>query len=292
MIVGLGISTSAAPDADPVAEAVRAEQLGFDFVSTSDHPVGGEPSYETLTMLTWVAARTSRIAVATRVLGVPFRRPAMVAKSAESLHRLSGGRLILGLGGGHVDPEIAALGGPALTPRDKVDGLADAISIMRGAWAGTVFNHRGAKYGVEGLQLSPRPETAIPIWLGTYGPRALAVTGRLADGWIPSLGYAPPAQVPAMLDRIRTAAVDAGRAPDAVSAIYNVSVDLHVRAGADPEVVSGSAADVAEQLLALTELGFSGFNLIAQPAQVRALGEELLPALRAAAAAASHIHFR
>ena len=75
MLIGLGISTSAAPGADPVAEAVTAEELGFDFVSASDHPVGAQPSYETATMLTWVAARTSRIAVATRVLGVPFRRP-------------------------------------------------------------------------------------------------------------------------------------------------------------------------------------------------------------------------
>ena len=281
MLIGLGISTSAAPGADPVAEAVTAEELGFDFVSASDHPVGAQPSYETATMLTWVAARTSRIAVATRVLGVPFRRPAMVAKAAESLHRLSGGRLILGLGAGHADDEIAALGAPVPSPREKIDGLADAIEIIRAAWAGAPFSHRGAAHQVEQLQLAPRPEPAIPIWLGTYGPRALAVTGRLADGWIPSFGFAPPAQIPAMLDRIRTAASHAGRATDEVRAIYNVPVRVDPNPHADRDAVTGTPADIVEQLQALTELGFSGFNLITdRPGDIRAIGEEVLPAMR------------
>jgi alkanesulfonate monooxygenase SsuD/methylene tetrahydromethanopterin reductase-like flavin-dependent oxidoreductase (luciferase family) len=93
------------PGADPVAEAVRAEALGFDFVSSSDHPGGAAPNYETWTMLCFIAAATSRIRIATRVLGLPYRAPAMVAKMAESLDRLSGGQLILGLGGGSGDDD-------------------------------------------------------------------------------------------------------------------------------------------------------------------------------------------
>ena len=100
IMFGLSIPTSVLPGTDPVATARMAEDLGFDFVSASDHPCGTEPVCETWTILSWVAAATSRIRVATRVLGVPYRNPAIVAKMAETFSRLSGGRLILGLGGG------------------------------------------------------------------------------------------------------------------------------------------------------------------------------------------------
>ena len=78
LIFGVGVPTSAAPGDDPVGLAQEAERLGFDFVSAADHPCGPSPSYEVTAMLTWIAAHTSRIKVASRVLGVPFRRPAMV----------------------------------------------------------------------------------------------------------------------------------------------------------------------------------------------------------------------
>jgi alkanesulfonate monooxygenase SsuD/methylene tetrahydromethanopterin reductase-like flavin-dependent oxidoreductase (luciferase family) len=263
LLVGIGISTGT--DDDPLAEAIAAEAAGYDFVSASDHPVGATPSYETPTLLTWIAARTSRIRVATRVLGIPFRRPLMVAKAAETLQRLSAGRLILGLGGGYSDEEIVAVGGRLLSPREKVDGMSEAIEAIRGGWSGA---------------LTPTPSAPIPIWLGTYGPRALAVTGRLADGWIPSLGFAPPRQVPEMLDRIRASAVAAGREPAAVRAIYNVPVAIE--ASAEDGVVSGSAVDIAEQLQAFAEPGFTGFNLIPTPGSAEVVAAEVLPALRQA----------
>ncbi|MGQ0840229.1 LLM class flavin-dependent oxidoreductase [Actinokineospora sp.] len=279
LLIGLGITTSA--DEDPVAEAIAAEALGYDFVSASDHPVGAHASYETLSLLTWIAAHTSRIKVATRVLGAPFRRPAMLAKAAESLSRLSGGRLILGLGAGHSDDEIRALGGPALTPRDKIDGLAETIRILRGAWTHPSYNQQGRIHTVDDLTLEPKPATPIPVWLGTFGPRALAVTGRLADGWIPSLGFAPPARIPDMLDRVRTAAATANRPADAVRPIYNVAVHVDATAARTDDMVTGSPTDVLDQLRAFTELGFTGFNIVPEtPDDVRAFAEEVLPALR------------
>jgi probable F420-dependent oxidoreductase len=279
-VIGCSLSTDAGPDADPVAEARAAERLGFDFVAVTDHPAGAHPTYETFTLLAWIAARTERIGIATKVLGVPFRRPAMVAKTAESLQRLSGGRLLLGLGGGYADDEIAALGAPIPSPRTKVDGMAEAIQIIRRIWSGPDATFRGRVHSVEHLTITPRPVDPIPIWLGTYGPRALAVTGRWADGWIPSLGFAPPAVIPDMLDRIRTAAVAAGRAPDSVRAVYNVPVTLDRRAPRTPDAVTGSAADIIEQLHGLAALGFTGFNLAVAPGQLAAVGTEVLPALR------------
>ncbi|MFN2519188.1 MAG: LLM class flavin-dependent oxidoreductase [Jatrophihabitantaceae bacterium] len=284
LLVGLGISTSAAAGEDPVAAARTAERLGFDFVSASDHPVGTHPAYDTPTLLTWIAAHTRRISVASRVLGVPFRRPAVLAKSIESLDRLSGGRVILGLGAGYSDEEITTLGGRAQTPAEKVAGLADAVQIIRGAWSRPGFSHAGPVYRVANLDMEPKPARTIPIWLGTFGPRALAVTGRLADGWIPSLGHAPPARIPEMRLRISDAALAVGRRADAVRCVYNVPVRLDPAARSTDQEVAGSAVDVVEQLQEFRQLGFTGFNLMMSgpdlAAQTQAIAEDVLPGLR------------
>jgi probable F420-dependent oxidoreductase len=288
LLFGIDLSTSAAPGADPVRDARQAERLGFDFVSASDHPCGTHPTYETWTMLTWVAAATTRIRVATRVLGVPYRPPAIVAKMAETLDRLSGGRLILGLGGGYSDDEFRAFGLGVPSPRDKVDGLGEAIEITRGLWSTPRFSYRGRVHHTDAADLEPKPARRIPIWLGTYGPRALAVTGRLADGWIPSLGFAPPERIAGMRERVLAAARDAGRDPGEITCAYNVPVRVADREPAAPPVVSGTAGAVAERLAGLVALGFGALNLIPVgdgiQEQVERLGGEVLPEVRASGA--------
>lgn len=270
---GLGISTSAATD--PVEDARAAEELGFDFVSASDHPCGSEPTYELWTMLTWVAAATSRIKVATRVLGVPYRPPAIVAKMAETLHRLSGGRLILGLGGGYSDEEFRAFGLGVPTAREKVDGMVEAIHIIRGLWSESDFTYEGARYHTDRATIEPKPISPIPIWLGTYGKRALKATGDLADGWIPSLGFAPPEQAAAMRDRV----LSSGRQVDCV---YNVSFHIGDRLeGAG--TVSGSAEEVTDRLASFIRLGFTSMNFSPTGPnprdQAERLATEVLPTL-------------
>ena len=286
-LIGLGISTAAMPGADPVADARKAEELGFDFVSASDHLHGGQPTYETWTVLSWIAAATSRIRVATRVLGVPYRQPAVLAKMAETFDRLSRGRLILGLGGGAVDEEFRAFGLGLRSPRDKVDGLEETIRIVRGMWSQPTFTFDGRVYRTDGAELQPKPEHPIPVWLGTYGNRALALTGRLADGWIPSLGYAPPEQVPAMRERVLTAAHGAGRDPDEITCVYNVGIRVDEHADARPSVVAGSPDAVTARLLGFLELGFTALNLLpsgpGRAEQAERLAREVVPALRAAA---------
>jgi alkanesulfonate monooxygenase SsuD/methylene tetrahydromethanopterin reductase-like flavin-dependent oxidoreductase (luciferase family) len=281
---GVGVPTSAAPGEDPAVIAQEAERLGYDFDSAADHPCGGNPGYETTIMLTWIAARTSRIKVASRVLAVPFRRPAMVAKLSASLDLLSGGRFILGLGAGYSDQEIAALGAPGLSPAEKINGLAEAIQIIRGAWTHSSYTQDGRHYSVRDLEMEPKPTTAIPVWLGTFGPRALAVTGRLADGWIPSLGYMPLEQIPAMRHRIDTAAETAGRRPDQIRSILNLSIRIDPDAQPQPDTVTGSAKQVVNQLQELLGLGFTGFNFITSGpdriADMQRIAEDVLPILR------------
>jgi probable F420-dependent oxidoreductase len=286
VLFGLNLSTSAAPGADPVRDAHTAERLGFDFLSASDHPCGTAPTYETWTMLAWAAAATTRIRVATRVLGVPYRPPAVVAKMAETLDRLSGGRLILGLGGGYSDEEFRAFGLGVPSPRDKVDGLAEAIAITRGLWSQPSFTYRGRLYGTDVAELEPKPAHRIPIWLGTYGPRALALTGRLADGWIPSLGFAPPDQVRVLRDRVLAAAAAAGRDPNELTCAYNLQVRVDERPSDSPSVITGPADAVADQLVRFVGLGFTALNLqLVGPdtvEQVERLAREVVPAVHAA----------
>lgn len=282
---GLSIPTQVTPDRDPVRTARRAEELGFDFVSSSDHPGFSEPSNETWTLLTWIAAATNRIHIGTRVLGVPFRLPALTAKMAETLHRLSGDRLILGLGGGSADDELCAYGAGSPSPRDKVDGLTEAIHIIRALWREPSVTFAGRIYRTADARLEPKPGSAPPIWLGTYGPRALALTGRLADGWIPSYGLVPPDAVAPMRERILTAAADAGRDATDITCAYHIQVSVGADAD-DPAIVSGSPARIAEQLAGFTGLGFTALSLaITGPEpdrQLDQLGTEVLPAVRSA----------
>ncbi|CAN5289862.1 LLM class flavin-dependent oxidoreductase [soil metagenome] len=288
LLIGVDLSASAVPGANPVEAACEAERLGYDFVSASDHPAGPRPTYEVWTLLTWIAAATRRIRLASRVLAVPLRSPAMVAKMAESLDRLAGGRLILGLGGGYSDDELAAFGAGRPTPGEKVDGLEEAVRIIRALWTQPDVNFGGRRYRVEHAELAPRPGRPIPIWLGTYGDRALAVTGRLADGWIPSLSFAPPEQVAVMHRRLLDAAGAAGRDPGTITCVYNVEVRLDRRpAEAPPHVVAGPPEAVVERLAGFLGLGFTAFNILPtgrdRSMQVERIGREVLPELRRAA---------
>ena len=281
---GVTIIPSASGRSDPVAEAQRAEGLGFDLVAVWDHPHGEHPSFETWTFMTWVAAHTSRIAIASDVLSLPFRLPALIAKMAESLDRLSGGRLILGLGAGGSDEEMAGLGAPLRPPVERVEALEEALEIIRGVWREPAFTYDGAYYRNEGTRLEPKPTRTIPIWLGAYRPRMLELTGRLADGWIPSMGYLPPSEARPAIDRVRAAAERAGRDPDALDYAYNVSVRVGGPPAPDPgRQVAGEVDEVIERLSGLLDLGFTVLNLMIggrRAEQMERLGAEVLPAVR------------
>jgi len=278
---GINISTSAGPGADPVAAAQRAEALGFDFVSASDHLHGSHPTFETWTLLAWIAARTARIQIVSNVLGLPYRAPAVIAKMGESLARLSGGRYVLGLGAGGSDDEFRAFGLPVRTAGEKVDALEEALTIVRGLWSGAEYSFEGEHYATHGARLEPKPDAPIPIWLGVYGRRSLTLAGRYADGWLPSLPYAPPAVVPEMRDRVRSAAEAAGRDPAALTFAYNLGV--HVGSGVRSErVVSGNPAEVVERLREIADLGFDTLNFWPvgnEAEQAEALAREVVPHL-------------
>jgi alkanesulfonate monooxygenase SsuD/methylene tetrahydromethanopterin reductase-like flavin-dependent oxidoreductase (luciferase family) len=241
---------------DPVGAARTLEALGEDVVSFFVHAIG-TGAHETWTLLTWVAASTTRIGIATRVLSVPLRNPVLLAEMARTLDRLAPGRLVLGLGGGSADDELRAAGIAVPTAREKVDGLAAAARAIRRVWTPD----------------GPR----VPVWFGTFGPRALRLTGELADGWIPSLGYAGADRLPAMRAAVLAAAADSGRDPASVTCALNVTVHLGRDGDAD---VSGDATSVTRRLAELVDQGFGTLNLKADPAQWQRIAAEVVPALR------------
>lgn len=198
-----------------------ADELGADLVTLADHPyIPAE--LETWTMLTTLAAHTERINLAPNVLNVGLRPPAMLAKAAATLQFVTGGRLILGLGAG--EPEgTATFGGPKRSLGDTVAAFEESLAVIRRLWQpGPDVHHDGRFVRVTGAQLSPKPDPEIPIWVGSFGPRMLALTGVYADGWLPTNAYLDLPDVPDMQSRIDKAAADAGRDPARIRRVFNV----------------------------------------------------------------------
>lgn len=201
----------------------RAEASGLDLIGIQDHPYQWR-FLDTWMLMATLLAETKRIKVFPNVANVPLRGPAMLAKAAASLDVISNGRFELGVGAGAFWEAIAAMGGPTRTPREAFEALEEAIKIIRLFWSGErTIRFAGRFYSVHGLHPGPAPAHPIGIWVGAYKPRMLGLTGRLGDGWLPSLAYAPPEQIPAMQQRIDDAASEVARAPSAIRRGYNVN---------------------------------------------------------------------
>jgi probable F420-dependent oxidoreductase len=284
LLFGTSVIPTVGGRTDPVEDALHAEELGFDLVTCWDHLHGDTPSFETWTLLTWIASRTERIRIGTNVLGLPYRHPTVTAKMAETLYRLSGGRFILGLGAGGNNAEFRAWGLDPRTPSEKVEATQEAIELIRAMWTEPEVMYEGFHFRTDHAQMEPKPETPIPIWVGAYGPRMLDLVGRLADGWIPSMTYAPPDRVDGMSARVRRAAESAGRNPDDITFAYNVVV--LVQDGAqDPSgrVIAGSSDEVARRLAEIAKRGVNCLNLWPRGDRVggrERLAKEVIPAVR------------
>lgn len=221
---GTFVTPTAAKPQAPVQLAQLSETLGYDLVTFQDHPY--QSSFlDTWTLMSYVAAATTRIHIAPNVLNLPLRPAPVTARAAASLDLLSGGRFDLGLGAGGFWDAIEAMGGRRLTPGQAVDALSEAIDIIRGTWAaGERGLLRGGEYyPVNGAKRGPAPGHDIPIWIGALKPRMLRLTAQKGDGWLPSLPYLKPGDLQAGNARIDDAAEEAGRNPAEVRRMLNVT---------------------------------------------------------------------
>ena len=283
---GTNLQTGVRPDVDLVAEALHAERLGFDVVTIHRDVLHGlDPSFEIWTLLTWLTARTSSIRVAPVVLALPHRHPAVLAKMAETLDRLSNGRLILvlGAGGPMNEPAYRAFGLAQRLPREKVEALEEAIDIMRGLWSTSGFSYAGQHFRTEGATIEPKPGHPIPLWLGVFGDQMIDLVGRKADGWIPTYQLLKPEQAYRKLEHIRKVAETTGRNPDDITYAYNVPVLVAEGAVTTQGQIAGSATEVARQLADLVRHGFTLLNVWPGGETTRQrerLAREVLPIVR------------
>jgi alkanesulfonate monooxygenase SsuD/methylene tetrahydromethanopterin reductase-like flavin-dependent oxidoreductase (luciferase family) len=186
---------------------------------------------------------------------------------------LSSGRVELGLGAGFMWDGIEAMGGPRHSGKDAVDAVEEAIPVIRAVWKGERgIRFEGDHYHLSGLDGGPRPRHRIEIWLGAHGDRILDVTGRLADGWLPSLGFMPLDDAARRQALVDEGAKAAGRDPAAIRRLLNVGP------------LDADAAKAADFLTGLVDRRFDGFFLPVRPedpiGSVRWLGEEVAPRVR------------
>jgi probable F420-dependent oxidoreductase len=175
-----------------VATARAAEAAGFGWVSCSDHVlvpasragVMGATWYDAGSTLAFVAGATTRIGLLSHVLVLPYRHPLVVAKQYGTLDHLSGGRVILGVGSGHLKPEFAVLG-VAFDARGRTTD--ESIDAIAAAWEQEVAACDGEVVRFRDVMVSPRParRPRPPIWVGGNSRAAVRRAARRAEGWIP-----------------------------------------------------------------------------------------------------------
>ncbi len=273
--------------------AAQADRDGLDIVSLSDHPYLGQ-RLDAYAALGFILGRTERIAGLANVTNAPTRPAPMLARTVTSLSALSGGRVVLGMGAGGLWDRIADMGVPRLSPAGAVDAFEEAIVLVKKlSGGGPPVTHRGRHYEV--TEIDPAPVAAPPVWTGSNGPKSLAATGRVADGWIP--GHAADW----LSERYRTsrpiideAAAAVGRDPAEVRTIYNFPgriTDRPLAATRDRtgRWVGGSPDQwVSELTGAVVEHGASGFILFSpsggtqDEAALSRWAKEIAPAVREA----------
>lgn len=211
--------------------AAAADATGFESLWTVEHvlwPEGYESTYpyadngrmpgdhtsvipDPLVWLTYVAAHTQQIKLATGILIVPQRNPGVLAKEVATLASLSNGRLILGIGVGWLEEEFDALGVPFGARGRRTD---EYIEVMRKLWGAgdAATDHDGEFVQMSGVHSNPKPPGGtVPVHVGGHSRKAAERAGRTGDGFFPGAG-----DIPELIDIMRQSAADAGRDASAI----------------------------------------------------------------------------
>jgi probable F420-dependent oxidoreductase len=258
------------------AMAETAEAVGFDSFWIPDHLIfkneGEAPHgpWECWSLLAALAASTSRLEIGTAVTCTGFRNPALLAKMADTVDEISGGRLILGIGAGWNEPEYHAFGYPF---DHRVDRFAEALAILSGLLRDGHIDFQGEYYEARDCELRPRgPRPGGPqivVGASTAGPRMLDLAARYADGWntwFSSTGNTVEGLLP-LLAKVDVACEAAGRDPATLerSAAVIVEVGPHEPSAMTGPPLTGSPADIAAGLRAHAEAGLSHVQIWLEP---------------------------
>ena len=298
---GLGAWNGAdvAGAADSVQLVVQADRDGLDLFSVADHPYFGQ-KLDAYALVSFLLGQTKGISGVVTVTNLPSRPAPVLARTVTSLSALSGGRIVLGMGAGAIWDMIVKLGVPRLSGGAAVRAMAEAITLIRALCGGPDSANRGPVtfdgefYHVTDLE--PAEVAAPPIWTGSVGPKSLAVTGRMADGWVPPMASDWLSQLyRESRPRIDEAAAAAGRDCAQIVDVYNfggriTSSPLPQTRGEDGRWIGGSAQQWIDELTgAVLEHQAGGFvfrstdDTPAADALTR-WSQEIVPAVREAIA--------
>ncbi|MGV0746464.1 TIGR03619 family F420-dependent LLM class oxidoreductase [Mycolicibacterium sp. XJ870] len=272
---GPGGAPRGAPTAthDDLREIARtADQLGLDFVTCSEHvavpsaeaPTRGAVYWDPLSTLGFLAAGTQRIRLVTAVLVLAYHHPLEIAKRYGTLDRISGGRVVLGVGIGSLEEEFDLIEAPW---RHRAQRADDAIAALRASLGVAEPDYTGPFYTYSGMTVQPHAVQAhVPIWVGGRTKASLDRAARLADGWMP-FGLSAAA-VRAMLDEAELptgfeVVLGTGRALDPSADPAGTRARLAELAAAGATAVSCSVAarsaeDYCRQLERLAEIAAEG----------------------------------
>ncbi len=268
------------PDASqPLLETARlVESLGLEYVGIQDHPYQRR-FVDTMVLSSAILTATSSLRVFPDVACLPLRPPGVLAKTAASLDVLSGGRFELGLGAGAFWDAIEGYGGQRRSPREALAALGEAVEVIRQLWSGERgLRFEGEHYHLRGVHSGPLPAHDIGIWIGAYRPRALALTGRVADGWVPSISGQVVARLPELNDRVDAGAAAAGRDPSAVRRVFNVGGTI--TGGTSEGYLNGPVSQWVDELSVLVTEHRADVLVFGGPVdQLRTFAEEVAPAV-------------
>jgi alkanesulfonate monooxygenase SsuD/methylene tetrahydromethanopterin reductase-like flavin-dependent oxidoreductase (luciferase family) len=292
VVFGFGAHSGIGEAPELLRLARQADRDGLDIFSLSDHPyLGGR--LDAYSSVGFVLGATERLAGFANVTNLPLRPAPVLARTLASLSALAGGRVVLGAGAGGLWDRISDMGVPRLSPGEAVAAFEEAIILIKMlSGGGPPVTYRGRHYQVS--QVDPAPVAAPAVWTGSVGRKSLAVTGRVADGWIP--GHAADwrsARYQASRPVIDEAAAAAGRDPREVRSIFNFPGQITDRPLAAPRDrdgrwVGGSPGQWADELAgAVIGHGAAGFLLFSPQGEapdVTSLArwaQEVVPAVRA-----------
>ncbi|MFI6806316.1 TIGR03619 family F420-dependent LLM class oxidoreductase [Streptomyces luteogriseus] len=286
-----GWEAEAGPD-DLLAIARAADRAGFDYLASCDHV--GIPRhlaaamstvwYDPVATLAFLAAATERVRLLSHVAIVGLRHPLLTAKQYATLDHLSAGRLILGVGAGHVQEEFEALG---VDFRQRGPVLDECLDALRAALGPEEFpEHHGKLYDFEGLGQRPRPaQDRVPVWVGGSSPAAVRRAALKGDGWLPQGD--PRDRLPAQIARIRELRERAGvRGPFTVGAIVEPLYVGTPRWEVGRRTLTGGPRELAESLRAYRAMGVHQIQVRFRSRsrgeltdQIAAFGAEVAPEL-------------
>ncbi len=210
--------------------ARKAEEIGFDAISMGEHfifDIDDEQSlglWDCWSFLAGLAATTSRIRLETLVSSTAYRNPALLAKIADTVDEMSGGRFILGIGAGWHEQEFRAFGYPF---DHRVSRFEEAIQIISALLRERYVDFNGHYYEARACKLRPAGprEQGPPIMVGGGGPRVLRLAARYADAWNADAGTTPETIVD-INARVDEACAEVGREPTSLERSAFLTVDL------------------------------------------------------------------